>query len=570
GANMFFLPKNNFKIIRLVYPIVLGTFGVVLAILVSIRFKDFIDYIAMSSRINWQMLFLILLLVIGQFIFQVLSDYMLQILGTEVVYELRGLLIEKILYLPKKVFDIKNSGDIASILVNDTSAIYHLVSITIPSLFNSSIAVILITCVLFYLSIKLSITLLIVVPLIFLLFIPLGNKLAIISIKLQEKIGDLNVFGQYIVSENTFIKSYVAQAIEEKKGRSINKSIKDIGIYQAKIYALITPLMSTIVIISVLSIISYGLYLISNKELTIGSFIAYISLFYQLVSPIGELGNAYAQIKGIKGATKRIKELLGIVNTEDIYTGSRNLEFKKILFKNVTFSYDTNKTNLNKINMLVSKGETVAIVGPSGAGKTTIISLLERFYDIDSGKIFIDNENIENISLEYLRSNIGYVSQKYPLVTGTIRDNLLYGLVNKNITDQQLYNISKLTNFYEVLDRLPDKLDSKVGEKGILLSEGEKQRLVLTRIFLIDPPILLLDEITSSIDSYSEKVVQESIGKINRDKLVIIVAHRLSTIQNADKIIFIENGNITGVGSHLELLENHKLYAKFIEYQTQK
>ncbi|MDB6542830.1 ABC transporter ATP-binding protein, partial [Bifidobacterium longum] len=374
----------------------------------------------------------------------------------------------------------------------------------------------------------------------------------------------------YIVSENTFIKSYVAQAIEEKKGRSINKSIKDIGIYQAKIYALITPLMSTIVIISVLSIISYGLYLISNKELTIGSFIAYISLFYQLVSPIGELGNAYAQIKGIKGATKRIKELLGIVNTEDIYTGSRNLEFKKILFKNVTFSYDTNKTNLNKINMLVSKGETVAIVGPSGAGKTTIISLLERFYDIDSGKIFIDNENIENISLEYLRSNIGYVSQKYPLVTGTIRDNLLYGLVNKNITDQQLYNISKLTNFYEVLDRLPDKLDSKVGEKGILLSEGEKQRLVLTRIFLIDPPILLLDEITSSIDSYSEKVVQESIGKINRDKLVIIVAHRLSTIQNADKIIFIENGNITGVGSHLELLENHKLYAKFIEYQTQK
>lgn len=567
---MFFLPKNNFKIIRLVYPIVLGTFGVVLAILVSIRFKDFIDYIAMSSRINWQMLFLILLLVIGQFIFQVLSDYMLQILGTEVVYELRGLLIKKILYLPKKVFDIKNSGDIASILVNDTSAIYHLVSITIPSLFNSSIAVILITCVLFYLSIKLSITLLIVVPLIFLLFIPLGNKLAIISIKLQEKIGDLNVFGQYIVSENTFIKSYVAQAIEEKKGRSINKSIKDIGIYQAKIYALITPLMSTIVIISVLSIISYGLYLISNKELTIGSFIAYISLFYQLVSPIGELGNAYAQIKGIKGATKRIKELLGIVNTEDIYTGSRNLEFKKILFKNVTFSYDTNKTNLNKINMLVSKGETVAIVGPSGAGKTTIISLLERFYDIDSGKIFIDNENIENISLEYLRSNIGYVSQKYPLVTGTIRDNLLYGLVNKNITDQQLYNISKLTNFYEVLDRLPDKLDSKVGEKGILLSEGEKQRLVLTRIFLIDPPILLLDEITSSIDSYSEKVVQESIGKINRDKLVIIVAHRLSTIQNADKIIFIENGTITGVGSHLELLENHKLYAKFIEYQTQK
>lgn len=567
---MFFLPKNNFKIIRLVYPIVLGTFGVVLAILVSIRFKDFIDYIAMSSRINWQMLFLILLLVIGQFIFQVLSDYMLQILGTEVVYELRGLLIKKILYLPKKVFDIKNSGDIASILVNDTSAIYHLVSITIPSLFNSSIAVILITCVLFYLSIKLSITLLIVVPLIFLLFIPLGNKLAIISIKLQEKIGDLNVFGQYIVSENTFIKSYVAQAIEEKKGRSINKSIKDIGIYQAKIYALITPLMSTIVIISVLSIISYGLYLISNKELTIGSFIAYISLFYQLVSPIGELGNAYAQIKGIKGATKRIKELLGIVNTEDVYTGSRNLEFKKILFKNVTFSYDTNKTNLNKINMLVSKGETVAIVGPSGAGKTTIISLLERFYDIDSGKIFIDNENIENISLEYLRSNIGYVSQKYPLVTGTIRDNLVYGLVNKNITDQQLYNISKLTNFYEVLDRLPDKLDSKVGEKGILLSEGEKQRLVLTRIFLIDPPILLLDEITSSIDSYSEKVVQESIGKINRDKLVIIVAHRLSTIQNADKIIFIENGNITGVGSHLELLENHKLYAKFIEYQTQK
>lgn len=568
---MFFLPKDNFKIQRLIYPILLGIVGVILAIFVSIKFKDFIDYISVNSKINWSMLVLILLLVIGQFIFQVLSDYLLQILGTEVVYELRCLLIKKILYLQKKIFDRKNSGDISSILVNDTSAIYHLVTNTLPNLVNSSIAVVLITFVLFYLSIKLSITLAILVPLVILLFIPLGNKLAFMSIKLQEQIGNLNVFGQYIVSENSFIKSYVTQSIEERKGRNINQSIKDIGIYQAKIYAIITPLMSTIVIISILSVISYGLYLISKQELTIGIFIAYMSLFYQLVSPIGEFGNSLAQIKGIKGATKRIKELLEIENNENIYKGNSRLEFKRILFKNVTFSYDKNtKINLNKISFSVNKGETIAIVGPSGSGKTTIISLLERFYDIDSGEIFIDNENIENISLEYLRSNIGYVSQKYPLIAGTIRENLLYGLNNKNITDQQLYEISKLTNFYEVLDRLPHKLNSEVGERGILLSEGEKQRLVLTRIFLIDPPILLLDEITSSIDSYSEKVIQESIEKICENKLVIIVAHRLSTIQNSDKIIFIENGNITGIGSHLELLETHKLYAEFIEYQTQR
>ncbi|MEB7441133.1 ABC transporter ATP-binding protein/permease [Enterococcus hirae] len=568
---MFFLPKNKFKIQRLVYPIILGIVGVILAILVSIMFKDFIDYISVNSKINWNLLGLILILIIGQFIFQVLSDYMLQVLGTEVIYDLRELLIKKLLYLQKKFFDTKNSGDIASILVNDTSAIYHLVTNTLPSLFNSSISAVLITCVLFYLSIKLSIILTIIVPLVILLFIPLGNKLAIISIKLQEEIGRLNVFGHYIVSENSFIKSYVAQSVEAKKGRHINRSIKDLGLYQAKIYALITPFMSTIIIVSILSVVSYGLYLISKQELSIGSFIAYVSLLYQLISPIEELGNAFAQIKGIKGATTRIKNLLEIENNEDIYTGNKKLEFKKISFENVIFSYDSNvKINLNKINFSVSQGETLAIVGPSGAGKTTIISLLERFYDIDSGKILIDNENIEKISLEYLRSNIGYVSQKYPLVTGTIRENLLYGLIDKSITDQQLYEASKFTNFYEVLTRLSDKLDSKVGEKGILLSEGEKQRLVLTRIFLMNPPILLLDEITSSIDSYSEKVIQESIEKMCKNKLVIIIAHRLSTIQNSDKILFLENGNITGIGSHLELLETHKLYAKFIEYQTKK
>lgn len=553
--------------VKLILPLVLSVFGVFLSVLVPMNFKKIIDSISKNNEIEYITVFTILVLIVLQLLFQVISDYILQKIGILEVSNLRKKLISKILFLNKSYFDKSLSGDTSSILINDASAISYLLSTTIPTLVNSLISIVVITIMLFYLSINLSVLIIFLVPLLFLIYFPLGKLLSKTSLENQKKLGVFNHYSYFITNENLFIKTSATEQIEYLKGKDIISELNNIGFKQAKAFAIIGPLFMTVTIFGALSIITYGLYLVKNNIFTMGSFVAYVTLFIQMLNPLGTLGNSFSHIKGITGAVNRIREIL-TVSSEDVNSGIKELKFSKLVFKNVNFSYEgDNNDILSNFNFSFEIGRNIAIVGPSGSGKTTIFSLIEKLYKVNSGSIFIDNYNLSTVSSDYFRSNVGYVSQRYPVILGTVKDNLLYGIRNKKISDVELIEYTKLTNFFEVIDSLPDGLDTFIGDKGVLLSEGQKQRLAITKVLLQNPRILLMDEVTSSLDSYSETVIQNTIEKFGKDKIIITIAHRLSTVKKADCIIFLENGCITGTGTHRELYKNHELYRSFVESQ---
>ncbi|TQB37727.1 ABC transporter ATP-binding protein [Enterococcus faecalis] len=320
-----------------------------------------------------------------------------------------------------------------------------------------------------------------------------------------------------------------------------------------------------------------GFYLISLKQLTTGALVAYLTLFFQIVTPIASIGESFTEFKGLIGTTERLKLLLKSNNIESLYDGRMipNNSIQKVEFKNVNFTYPVEDNikeksfSLKDISFKAKIGENIAFVGPSGAGKTTIFDLLECFYSIDSGDIYMNDYHYDYYNVYSIRKNISYVSQSYPLINGTILENLLYGL-EENISEQEISLAAKKTNFDLVIDRMPQGFNTYIGEEGQLLSGGEKQRLALTRAFLNPTSLVLLDEVTSALDAENEYIIQESIVSLKKERIIFTIAHRLSTIQNSDKIIFLQEGKITGIGTHDELLENHKLYKKFIDIQFRK
>lgn len=398
--------------------------------------------------------------------------------------------------------------------------------------------------------------------------------MAEISYEIQGNIGNLTDFGHFISSKNEFVKVNSTQDFEYEKGMKLVKLLKKISKKQAKIFAIITPFVSMLLIFSVLSVISYGLYLVNLAILSLGGLVAYLTLFFQIINPLSELGTSISHFKGIAGASKRIEMLLTNDNIECNKNYESNFEFSRIEFRNVSFSYKSANLNtlcppvLKNIDFSGERGQLIAFVGPSGSGKTTLFSLIERLYTEFDGSIKLDELSIKNVPLDVLRSHITYVSQDYPVFHGTIRENLLYGLED-TITDDEIFHFSDMSNFRVVIENLPMGLDTIILENGFALSEGQKQRLAITRSFLADSGILLLDEVTSSLDAVSEENVQKSINTLVREqfKLVIVNAHRLSTIKQADQIIFLDKGIITGSGTHEKLLNNHELYRKFIATQ---
>ncbi|MBO0472192.1 ABC transporter ATP-binding protein [Enterococcus ureasiticus] len=499
---------------------------------------------------------------------------MLQRLGISLVYQLREKVISQILNLKKEEIDNFSSGNLASMLTNDTSALFHIISTTFPSFIISLISVIFMSITLFYLSLQLSIVLLILIPILWIIYFPLGKTLAKISFEIQNNIGKLTDFGHFISNKNEFIKVNLTRDFEYKKGMNLIKFLKNISKRQAKIFAIVTPFVSMLLIFSVLSVISYGLYLVKLDSLSIGSLIAYLTLFFQLINPLSELGTSISHFKGIEGASRRIEELLSNDNVECNKNNELDFKFNGIEFKNVSFSYKTSSMNvvvdpiLKEINFTGNKGQLIAFVGPSGSGKTTLFSLIERLYTKFDGTIKIGNSSITEIPLNVLRSHIKYVIQDYPVFSATIRENLVYGLKN-SFTDDELLRASELSNFRTVIDNLPNGLDTIILEDGISLSEGQKQRLAITRCFIADSSVLLLDEVTSALDAVSEKIVQNSINFLVKEqsKLILVNAHRLSTIRQADQIIFLDKGIITGKGTHEKLLNEHDMYRKFIATQ---
>jgi len=313
----------------------------------------------------------------------------------------------------------------------------------------------------------------------------------------------------------------------------------------------------------------YGATLVFNAELEPETFFSFIFAFYQVIEPAKSFSSAYFNIQKGLAALERIDRVLDLHNDITSKPDAINKkEFtEKIAFENVSFAYkDTHKKALNNVNLTINKGEIVALVGSSGAGKSTFADLLPRFYDPTEGKITIDGIDIKDISINSLRSLFGIVSQDPVLLHDTISNNITFG--QNDYTLDQIKEAANIANAHDFISALPDGYNTSIGDRGLKLSGGQRQRLTIARAILRNPPILILDEATSALDSESEKLVQEALEKVMESRTSIVVAHRLSTIQKADKIIVLEDGSIVQCGTHTELLNVDGPYRRFVEIQT--
>lgn len=497
------------------------------------------------------------------------SYYIISFLGTKVVSKIRQRIWNIIIYLPLKYFDETLSGESVSRIINDTNILKDLISERVINFFTGIFTLIAALIILFYLDVQLTLIILIAAPLTLLIVIPLGRRVFKISVTTQEKTAKLTANISQSLSEIRLIKASNAEEVEKEATKQSVVGLFLLGLKEAKVYAFLFPIMSGVTMLIIFGIIGYGGLRVSSGTLSSGTLIAFILYLFQIIVPITEFSSFFTQFQKTKGATKRINEILN-EKTEIMDDGKIiNLEDKTITFDNVSFGYNDEKLILKNLNFEIKPNQKVAIVGPSGSGKTTIFSLIERFYQPNEGKILVDETDINEYSLYNWRLQIGYVFQENALFALSIRENITYGLQN-DVSDEQIWNALKQANAYDIVNNLPQKLDSIVGERGSKLSGGEKQRISIARAILRNPKLLLLDEATASLDSRSEKAIQDALVSLMNNRTTIIIAHRLATIIDSDVIIFLEDGRITGMGTHQQLVDTHKLYAEFAKAQLKR
>lgn len=364
------------------------------------------------------------------------------------------------------------------------------------------------------------------------------------------------------------MKASNAEQNEEAKGLAGIKKLLGFGLREARIFALVAPLMSLVVMVVIVTIIGYGGMRVASGTMTTGSLVAFLLYLFQIIMPITAFAMFFTQLQKAKGATERIIDILEL----PLEIGQTGMEMDianlPIHVENVSFAYQADEPVLRQVSFTANPGDKIAFAGPSGGGKTTMFGLLERFYEPATGVIRIGNTSIQDLSLKSWRSQIGYVPQDSAMMAGTIRENLCYGLENEEqIPDELLWRVAEMAYAAQFIKTFPKGLYTEVGERGVKLSGGQRQRIAIARAFLRDPKILMMDEATASLDSQSEKAVQQALTQLMKGRTTFIIAHRLSTIIDADKIIFIEKGQVTGSGTHQELIQSHALYREFSEQQ---
>ena len=484
-----------------------------------------------------------------------LSAYLSTWVGVKISNALKFDLFKKLLTYETSFYDKRNSGDVVFQFNNmaDTacSGLLDNLSVFIQRIFSS----ISLVCVLFYNSWQLAtIGVLVLVC----AFAPVARLQKRIKGVLDKTVvADSAIITEYneAFAGNKTITSYNLQQHEINKFEWILQNIFNLRIKLVQRTQWLSPMMHVIVSVGIAGAIAYGSHLIMSNQITAGNFVSFITALILLYTPVKSIGNNLNQVQFSFYAIEQVFNLLDgqptIVDTEN----AKVLEGhpQNIQFTDVCFEYVENTPVLKHINLNVEKGETIAFVGNSGGGKSTIVSLIPRFYDVKSGSITIDGTDIRNYTLKSLRQSIAVVFQDNFLFSGTIRENIMLG--NENATEEQMQKAIQMAYLDDFISTLKDGVDTQIGERGILLSGGQKQRVAIARAFLKDAPIIILDEATSALDNKAEAIVQKAIDNLMQDKTVFVIAHRLSTIRNADKIVVINQGEIAEQGTHNELLQ---------------
>jgi subfamily B ATP-binding cassette protein MsbA len=483
--------------------------------------------------------------------------------SNKVIMDLRVDMFSKLLKLPKSYFDNNTTGQTLSKLTFDVEQISAAASTIWLEFIKSSLTVVILTGYLFYKNYLLSLTLLVLLPLVYLAVKLSTSRIRKGSKKVQDSMGGMTHLLDENISGNDLVKIYNAQSSEKYKFFNIINIIRqqrfkvDLagGVNTSIVNILIGLCLASVVFLS-------STYLIMSA----GDFLAFFTAMGMLVKPAKTLININKPLQQALVAAISVFSLIDEKSEENIGEQLMSNVEGDIIFQNVSFSYNGEKVSLNNINLTIKQGETIALVGSTGSGKTTLINLLIRFYNPTNGKILINNKDINNFDLESFRSNFSFVDQNVRLFNDTISGNIAFGQKDK-MTMDSIVDAAKISNSIEFIEKLDDRFESEIGEDGVTLSGGQRQRLSIARAIAKDSPILILDEATSALDSATEKLVQSAINKMQQGRTTIIIAHRLSTIQNADRIIVLKDGEIIEQGSHNELLEISGEYSKLNQQQ---
>jgi len=484
-------------------------------------------------------------------------------ISNKVILDLRVDMFSKLIRLPKSYFDKNTTGQTLSKLTYDVEQISEAASTIWLELIKSSFTVVILTTYLFYKNYLLSLTLLVLLPLIYFAVKLSTYRIKNASKKVQDSMGKMTHLLDENISGNDLIKVYNAQKSEQNKFYKIINTIRQ----QCFKVDLAAGLNTSIVNILIGLCLGSVVYLSSSYlTMSAGDFLAFFTAMGMLVKPAKTLVNIN---KPLQQAIVAGTSVFSLINEKAEDNLGEELLHKingDICFKNVNFSYNDDKASLKDINLTIKQGETIALVGSTGSGKTTLVNLLIRFYKPSDGIILINNKNINSFDLESFRSNFSFVDQNVRLFNETISGNIAFGQKDK-MPMNSIINAANVSNSIEFIEKLEHKFDSDIGEDGITLSGGQRQRLSIARAIAKDSPILILDEATSALDSSTEKSVQSAITKMQKGRTTIIIAHRLSTIQNADRIIVLKEGKIIEQGSHNDLIKASGEYAKLNQQQ---
>ena len=487
--------------------------------------------------------------------------------GASIEKEVQHDLTKAIINADTQVLEKKHSGKFIGHLLFDAALIIQLVSTTILNLIKDSLTLIALLSLMFYQNWKLSLFAIIMIPLATITAKSLGKRTSKITTQVQEKIGMITTYFSEILKNSKIIKTYQKEPFEFARADKFLEEAKEKGQKMGIILVRATPIMEVLTGFMIAGLIYYAATMVGDGSLEINNFFSFLAAMMLSYQPVRSLATLNI---GIQQSLSGARRVLAVIDeerkiNENINAKDLVIDKAKIEYKDVSFGYDAKKEILKSINLKIEGGDVMALVGHSGAGKTTIMNLIPKFYNASSGDILIDNQSIYKVSLFSLRKNISLVSQDITLFDDTIFSNIAYA--DSKASKEKILEACKFSAAHNFVEQLPKKYDTLIGENGVRLSGGEKQRISIARAILKNAPIILLDEATSSLDADTEYKIQEAIMYLTKNKTTIIIAHRLSTVLRANKIFIVDQGGIVAEGNHDYLLKNSKIYKNFYNKQ---
>ncbi len=561
----YYKPHKTLFIIDMICAFLVAAMDLVFPMFTNYLLKDAIP----NKNLRTILIFTIVLvlLYVVKLIANYIIDYWGHVMGVRLQYDMRKEVFAHLQTLPFSYFDDNKTGNIMSRIVNDLMDISELAHHGPEDVFISIIMLIGSFGLLCAINIKLTLIIFACIPIIIIFTMTKRMKMSKAFYDVRKKIAVVNTKLENSISGIRVAKSFTNEEYEMEKFDEGNTQFRTSRSSAYKYMAEFMSGMRFFVDMLNVVVLGFGGYFVYKGELGVidlSTYFLYVAYFMQ---PIRRLTSFVEQYQSGMSGFKRFVELMD--TKPDIVDSDNAREFKdvqgEIEFKNATFKYEGSEEILSNINLKIEKGKTLALVGPSGGGKTTICHLIPRFYELNKGEITIDGEDIKDITLKSLRKNIGIVQQDVFLFTGTIKDNILYG--NPEGDDDEVIEAAKNANIHDFIMSLPEGYETYVGERGVKLSGGQKQRISIARVFLKNPPILILDEATSALDNTSELIIQKSLEKLSKGRTSIIVAHRLSTVKNADEIVVLTNKGIVEKGAHKELINSGEIYARLYNSQ---